>query len=288
MPTAVSKSFADLLERLVPDGPPPRAAEAQRRALDKALRSDLGAIQWVPAGSVRTRTNVKGHSPIDLLVVLRGEPVQSSSTAALRWFAGRVADALSSVETAVDSSAVVAPFGPGKANRHRFIPAPLLELGEHGSEVYGIPDGEGGWMRTSPALHDRYLDDRDRRAEATVRPLVRFVKAWKHLNDVPVSSYYLELVTAAHVARHRNLSYTQALAEIVQDLRQRRLAPVNDPACVSGSVDPFKHMFHRVRVLDAVGQGLEHIAAARAAARTNDVDEAIDRWNRFFNGAFPG
>jgi hypothetical protein len=286
MGAAVSESFAALLERLAPEPGARPDAEKHHKALESALRTHTGAVDLVAAGSSRFRTGVKGHSPLDVLVVLQWDPARPNSATTLRAFADVVAHAVPNVQTTVTSWGVVVPFGPGRADCHQLIPAQLLELGESGGEIYVIPDGAGGWTRTSPSLHARYLDTQDRRADAAARPLVRFVKAWKHLNDVPISSFYLELAAAAYVGRERSVSYTRALSEILKELVDGQLAPLNDPACVSGPVKAVDHVFHRARALETLRQGLDHVVAARDAARKHDVEQALAMWNRFYNGAF--
>lgn len=287
MTQAVSKSFAAFLERLVPDTEASKRSAAHRLVIEEALREHAGAARWVTAGSARTGTGIKDHSVNDVLVVLPADRIQPGSAAVLRWFVGVVAAALPRIEIVPEGSAVVVPFGPGKADRHRLIPARSLEFGQDSDEIFAIPDGSGGWIRTSPGLQGRYLDSQDRRAEAAARPLIRFVKAWKHFNEVPISSFYLELAATAYVTRQPNVLYTQALSEILHGLWEQQLAPLSDPARVSGSVQPFRHVFHRVAALGALERAVVQIEKARNAAKANRITHAIAAWNRLYNGGFP-
>jgi len=40
-----------------------------------------------------------------------------------------------------------------------------------------------------------------------MKPLIRFVKAWKYYNNVPVSSYFLEMKVAKYASNEETILY---------------------------------------------------------------------------------
>src|SRR5262245_6377194 len=287
MPNSIAKSFTEFLTQIEPASSARQATPSIRKPIEQELKQQAGVARWVPAGSIRTSTSVRGFSAMDMLVVFAPRRVLSSSHTVVEECRQVIAHAVPKLEILAERGAIVVPFGPGNSDRYRVIPARSFELGEDNEEVYGIPDGAGDWSRTSPSLQQRYLDAQDKRTDATLRPLIRFVKAWKHLNEVPISSFYLEVAVATYLAQQPTVLYTQALWEIFRDLSERSLPSLKDPTNVSGLVQPCGHVFQRVAAQSAVGRALENIVLARKAAKANKIEEALGHWKQLYNGAFP-
>lgn len=138
----------------------------------------------------------------------------------------------------------------------------------------------------SSGNHRRYVDEQDRRAEASARPLIRLVKAWKHFNNVPISSFYLELVSAHYVAQQSPIMYGHALGDLFTGFLQGQLAPFTDPTGVCGAVLPVRHVFDQAVAMQAVAQAAALIEEARAAARANRLEHSMRLWERLYNGGF--
>ena len=47
-------------------------------------------------------------------------------------------------------------------------------------------------QQASPDAHNAYVASIDTKFGGKVKPLIRFIKAWKYFRDVPISSFYLE------------------------------------------------------------------------------------------------
>jgi hypothetical protein len=258
------------------------AATEQRRLLDRVLCGEAGAVRCASAGSALTNTGIRGHSVQDVLVSLPTHRVRPNSVASVRWLAEVVEQAIPGRGVTCDPGAVVVPFGPGEADRHRLIPASLIERSSNDDEIYVIPDGEAGWTPTCPSRHRRFLDRQDRRAESAARSLVRFTKAWKYRHRVPVSSFYLELAALSYVAQQSAVLYSQALADLFQGFLDDRLEPVSDPTCVSGTVRPVRNVFDHVLAMEAVEAAVGEIEKARAAMRANEPEQSLEFWRSLF------
>ena len=87
---------------------------------------------------------------------------------------------------------MVCPFGSLSAETTEIVPADFYKLVD-GNNIYEIPDGSGGWMKAGPKAHNQYVADVNKKLKYKVKPLIRFLKAWKYYCNVPISSFYLEI-----------------------------------------------------------------------------------------------
>ena len=88
--------------------------------------------------------------------------------------------------------ATVVPFGTDASETTEVTPAYYHSI-VNAFKTYDIPDCSGGWAKASPEAHNHYVREADQRLSNKVKPLIRFLKAWKYFQDVPISSFYLEL-----------------------------------------------------------------------------------------------
>ena len=81
--------------------------------------------------------------------------------------------------------AVVVPFGTDAKESTEVTPADYIKVNEDGYKMYEIPDCSNGWMRSSPDAHNAYVRGVDEDLSKKVKPLIRFIKAWKYYRNVP-------------------------------------------------------------------------------------------------------
>jgi hypothetical protein len=188
--------------------------------------------------------------------------------------------------------AVIVPFGADARETTEATPAFYVETVRLGTrnkfKVYGIPDCSRGWMRASPDAHNFYVRSVDRSLSLKVKPLVRFIKAWKYFNNVPVSSFYLELRVAKYASKQNSILYSADVAGIFRFLHDSKLAKVRDPMGISGNISPCRTNPHlrvtRSKIATARTRALK---ACEAEIRGN-TREAFDWWNKLFARKFPG
>lgn len=62
--------------------------------------------------------------------------------------------------------------------------------------VYLIPDGDGGWLRTSPATQDRLFRLELERSGNKLRKISQLLKWWKHARELPlpIRSFYIDML----------------------------------------------------------------------------------------------
>jgi Second Messenger Oligonucleotide or Dinucleotide Synthetase domain len=194
MPRTIDEGFRDFLKELTPSEVESENARSHRATIKACLESSFGLTRFTRIGSFGNGTSISGYSDVDYLACLRKQDFTANSA----YFLGKVCDALVArfpkTGVRVNSPAITVPFGSSIAEHTEVIPADYM-LENSGSPVYDIADGAGGWMKTSPDAHNAYVRAINDKLNGKLKPLVRFVKAWKYFADVPVY-LYLKVQTA--------------------------------------------------------------------------------------------
>lgn len=62
----------------------------------------------------------------------------------------------------------------------------------YGSDVYGLPDGSGGWINTAPTVATSWFTTRNAELGYNLAPLVRMLKKWNGAHSKRLRSFHLE------------------------------------------------------------------------------------------------
>lgn len=214
MPTrSVNQGFEEFLKRLVTSVAETEAAKSHRASIEARLKADFGLLKFFRSGSFGNGTNVRHYSDVDYFAWLPNANMKTDSGATLSDVASSLRGRFpTTYGIRVDAPAVVVPFGTDASEAHEIIPAGVEGGGE--PLVYRIADGRGGWMLSSPQAQIDYVREIDDRCKGKAKPLIRFLKAWKYYQNVPVSSFYLELVAAKHAAEASPIIYSWDLRDL--------------------------------------------------------------------------
>ena len=142
-------------------------------------------------------------------------------------------------------------------------------------------------MESSPDAHNSYEHSVDRSLSLKVKPLVRFIKAWKYFNNVPVSSFYLELRVAKYTSEKSSVFYSADVAGILKFLDDSELPKVRDPMGISGNISPCRITSHLKSTVSKVATARIIAIKAREAEIRGDTKQAFILWNILFGGKFP-
>ena len=182
--------------------------------------------------------------------------------------------------------AIVVPFGTDRKETTEITPADRVgESGKYG--VYDIPDCDGDWMKSSPDAHNSYVRNLDHSLSNKVKPLIRFIKAWKYFRSVPVSSFYLELRVAKYAAGESGIVYAIDVERILRKLNGIGLANIQDPMGVSGYVSPCRTAAQLQDAKSKLATATSRATKARAAERAGKTRDAFYWWNLLFAEKFP-
>jgi hypothetical protein len=286
MPRTIDEGFRDFHKKLTPGGAESEATQKHRASIKLCLENNFGLIRFTRIGSFGNGTSIYGYSDVDYLACLPTKQLTSNSTYSL----GKVRDALvvrfPNTEVRVNGPTVCCPFGTTAAERTEVLPADYV-WESNGYKVYDIADGAGGWMKTSPDAHNAYVRAIDGKLGGKVKPLIRFLKAWKCYRDVPISSFYLELRVAKYASGEKAIVYDIDMKNIIKLLFDGQLASMQDPMGISGYIPACSTDAKKQDALSKLETALVRAEKARDAAYKEKISEAFDYWRLLYNYEFP-
>lgn len=200
------------------------AAKSHRDSVEPRLEANLGIYRMFEIGSLRHGTGVWLHSDADYLVSLKGTKPQWSSSMLERVRAS-LASRFPSTTITVRRPAVVCNFSDGVVE---VVPGYIADTGS-GDHGYWIAAPGGDWMKTYPEAHNRYVNNVNKRHGGAAKQLARLLKVWKYERFVPVSSCYLEMRAAKHMASQESFVPVWDVYLALADLETARLSAMNDP-----------------------------------------------------------
>jgi len=284
-------NILNLAHRIQPIPAQLEKAKIHQGTVRTRLAKSFDVVKIVQIGSHARQTAVRAFSDLDLLIVLkRNEAKWGGSLVSSYNVLARVIDELSerfpNTSIGRDGTAVAVWFSATQQSLD-VVPA-IFHRFDRLSPVYLVPDGAGGWMETSPALHDRYFKQADECANGKLRKVSQLIKWWKfcRANPIPVGSFHLDMLLASSGAFGGARSYSQCLYLAFKLLHDRGCRGLHDPCGVAGTLYAAATEAQYERLVSAVAYGLDHSQAALAAELVGDKEEANRQWNIVFNGGF--
>lgn len=283
---SVAQGFEEFHRRLTPSATESAAARDHRASIEACLKTNFGLRRFFRSGSFGNGTSIRNHSDVDYFASLSAEKMKNSSNATLTDVASALRRKFATTPgIRVDAPAVVVPFGTEASETTEVIPADLVN--SSGYFVYRIADGSDGWIRSSPEAQNEYVRSADSAAGGKAKPLIRFLKAWKYYRNVPVSSFYLELVAAKHAAGAHPIIYPWDLRDVFAKLQNSGLSAVEDPAGKSGKVSAYRTVAQRDDALSKVQSAAQRSRWAKESEDANDISGAFGWWDLLYDGGFP-
>jgi hypothetical protein len=222
---------------------------------------------------------------VDLLVILGGKP--GTSATALNWVKTALSNSFPYTTVAISRPTVKVLFNNG-LETWEIIPGFRKNAGE--SAVYDIPGvGNSNWLESAPIEHIKYVNEVNSIGGIVggAKKLARLAKAWKYYNNVPMSSFYLEMRAAEYMSTQSSFIALHDVCYFLEHLDRIKLASMNDP---KGLTSPFYACSS-----DATGtESLSRVntAATRAYKALNAYDSKNDAdafyyLDLLFGGTFP-
>jgi hypothetical protein len=263
------------------------AAKDHRAGIEQKLREEFGLVSFFRAGSFENGTFVFGHSTVDWFAVMPELSPWPDSHRLLVNVAAALRAKFPNTGVRVVSPAVVLPCGQSPSESSEVTPVFDVGLTTRGFRQFTMPDGSGGWMAATPDAHNEYVRAIDQGHEGRVKSLIRLLKGWKHLRNVPISSFYLELVAAEYAKTQEAIIYDIDLRNVLERILATGLMPYSDPGVPGHTITPCKTASHQA---DALSKIRDTVAWSREAVTLNfggNTPAAFLRWNLVFNGNFP-
>lgn len=237
-------------------------------------------------GSFGNGTSISGYSDVDFMASIPTDKLSSNSSNSLSKMRESLAARFPNTGVHVSCPAVVVPFGTDAKETTEVTIADYLRS-ENGFMVYDIPDCSGGWMEASPDAHNAYVRRINEKLSGKVKPLIRFIKAWKYFNSVPISSFYLEMRVAKYASEETSILYSIDVKRVFALLDRLALAGIQDPMGISGNIRACKSEADKATALSKVATALTRAEKATEAEEAGHISDAFDWWDKLFAYRFP-
>ena len=287
MPRTVDEGFRDFLKKLTPSSYESDAAKRHRASIEQCIKSNFGLLRFWRTGSFGNGTSISGYSDVDYMANIPTENLNQNSSTSLNKLRTAFATRFPNTGVRTSCPAVVVPFGTDAKETTEVTPADYLRT-TNGFKIYDIPDCTGGWMEASPDAHNAYVRSVDSKLSSKVKPLIRFIKAWKYLQNVPISSFYLELRVAKYASSETSILYSIDVKRVFALLDNIDLAQIRDPMGISGYISPCKSDADLSIAKSKVSTALSRATKACEAEERDNIKEAFDWWDKLFAYKFPG
>lgn len=288
MARTVAQAFDVFLDRLTPTQAQRDSGTSHRATVKAALEAKLTVRRFFETGSFSHGTGVRGYSDIDALVSL-GDTKPESSYTALTWVKDILSDRFPRTTVKIRRPAVVIEFGGGYET-WEVIPGFLTTRGGPDQLVYDIPGPSAGavYIDSAPKEHLAYVDGCNLKPhKGDAKALARLIKAWKYFRNVPISSFYLEMRCAQHVATQKTYIHVYDVCQILEKLDGHELAPMNDPSGATGRIHACSSDATREDALSKLSTAAARARKALDAYKDEKYVTAFENLDLLFAGKFP-
>lgn len=286
MPRTINEGFDDLHDKLKIVNTESESVKKHRASIKSCLESNFGMNRFFRTGSIGNGTNINGYSDTDYFAGIPRKNLKDNSATTLRLVKEALQGRFPLTNIYVDSPAVVVDFGNVASETTEIIPADYLKT-ENGVNIYDIPDGFTSWMKSSPKANNEYVTKINSKLSFKVKPLIRFIKAWKFYNNVPISSFYLEMRTARYIAEEESVVYSIDIRDIFKCLIDIDLAKMIDPVGVGGYIQGCRSETSKRDALSKLNTAYTRACKARDCEDSDNIKDAFYWWNLLFNEKFP-
>lgn len=290
MAKTLDQGFDTFLSWLVPLSSEHDKAKSHKDSVKSCLENSFDCYNFFETGSFGNSTGVRHCSDTDYFAVMPAAKVYNDSAYTLKKVKEALQETFWRTEgIAVNTPAVKIPFGSYASETLEVTPCTFNGLvdtpvGSKGS--YDIPNYDGGWMKSSPQAHNAYVKREDERLDYKLKPLIRLIKAWKFYNNVPISSFYLELRTTKYAEGESSVIYDIDVKRVMKIFYDNDLPSIQDPMGISGYVKACATEAKKEDALSKVKTGYTRADKA-GEKRESNVDDAFYWWNLFYNNEFP-
>ena len=286
MPRSIEQGFSDFLANIKSTAAETSATVSHRASIKACLENKFGLKRFTRIGSFGNGTNVSGYSDVDYLACLPTTSLKQSSDYSLRLVKDALAARFPTTGVMIRRPTVLCPFGKYKSQHTEIVVADYVK-DESGYKVYEIANSIDGWTQICPDAHNAYVDRVDKKHGGQVKPLIRFIKAWKFYRDVPIKSFYLEMRVAKYADDESSIVFSIDVKRILTMLRDNKIAALQDPMGIDGYIYPCKTDAFKQDALSKLDTAATRAEKAREAEAVNDTKTAFDWWKLLYNDKFP-
>ncbi|AEG18280.1 hypothetical protein MSWAN_1263 [Methanobacterium paludis] len=286
MATTVQSGFNEFHKKLTPTLKESEAAKNHRNSIKSALESKYGIWNFFRTGSFGNGTSIRGYSDVDYFANIPPSKMNTNSTYALREVREVLNNRFPQTGVSVRTPGVLVPFGTDASESTEVIPTTSL-FDDNDNLIYKIADGSGGWMLSNPRKHIEYVNEINSKGNGKVKPLIRFIKAWKYYQNVPISSFYLEMRVAKYASSNFPIIYSWDIRNIFKSLLDTKLSSMQDPQGICGYIEPCSTEKKKEESLSKLSTAYSRAKNAKDAEDNDKIMDAFSWWHLLFNYEFP-
>jgi Second Messenger Oligonucleotide or Dinucleotide Synthetase domain len=278
----VAQAFEDFRNSLeLKEGEAEKATRQQQDVFQK-LQQSLRPTETLLSGSYGRSTAIRPLHDIDLFLVL--PPPRPLPTDALKNVQRALQHAYQGKQPQLQNRSVNIEF---KDTGIGFDVVPAFK--DPGQpDVYWIPERDSStWIPSNPRRHKEVCNEADKRTSQMLRPLVKMLKRWNHLQGRPVPSFLLEVMVYEGLTA-KPASFASGLATLVQFMSERIQRNVPEPAKVGAAVDARLSSNHREQARQRLGGAARRAAQALERENAGDVSSAHAIWRELLGPDYPG
>lgn len=284
-------NLIQLVARVQPQPGELSFAKLHQGSVKTRLSTSFAVAGTQKMGSHARSTAIRWHSDLDLMVVLKKEECMwggklVSSTTVLDRVMADLRQRYPKTLVRRDVLAATLDFGSSKQSLD-VVPA-MFHSFSAGRPVYLIPDGDGGWLKTSPAVHDRLFSQAHTRSGSKLCRVSQLIKWWKfgRRQSIPISSFYTDMLLADHEICVGVKTYGQCLKDFFAHLVANECGDLEDPCGVAGLISPTKTSAQRNALYQSAAYAYTHARSAMEAEQRRQFEEANRQWDLVFNGTY--
>lgn len=291
MAKSIEQGFQEFLKRLAPLTSEYRKSISHKKSVKSCLSKNFDCSHFFETGSFGNKTAVKHFSDTDYFAVCGSFNLGRNSSniltdvkESLQFTFHKTAHKIK-----VNSPSVVIPFGTSASENLEITPCfynAIIDTPAGRKRSYGIPNGSGGWMLSSPGAHNAYVAYHNERLNLRLKPLIRLIKAWKFFHNVSISSFYLELRITKLLEEKKKIDYTVDLYGTIKKLYDIEFADIRDPMQVSGLVNACGTEKKKLTALSKLNTAYSRAEKA-VWEKDRNLNDCFNWWKKFYDGNFP-
>lgn len=283
----VEEGFKEFLRKLTPSRTESEAATRHRQSIKACLEKNYNMLRFFRSGSFGNGTSIYRFSDVDYFASIPSQQLNNNSDYSLRKIRNTLAGRFPNTGVRVDCPAIIVPFGSDARESTEVVPADYIKKSSSGHRIYDIPDCANGWMRASPEAHNAYVRKVDKAMKGKLKPLIRFIKAWKYHRNVPISSFYIELRVTKYAEGEEFILYAHDIKCVLNLLLNCKLARMQDPLGISGYIAPCKTDNQYRDALSKLETAHTRASNALDAGNKEKIKDAFGWWDLLYDYEFP-
>lgn len=287
MNPSVTSAFNSFHNYLIPSTAERTAATQHRASIVSKLEDSFGVDYVYEIGSLGSGTGIHQHVDLDLMVSIPSYNQRDNSSNMLSAVKSALDSRFPYTSITVRTPAVRASFGSYDSEVVEIVPGYYqYQSQSSGSNVYKIPDFGGGWQLSAPRAHTLYVNEVNQKLNSKVKPLIRFVKAIKYYNNIPLSSFYLEMRVAKWCSTESSIEYAHDIKAFLAFLYTSELAALQDPTGIAGYIHGYSTQAKKEEALSKIATAYARASKAYDYGAIGQLEHAQIWWNALFDGKF--